>query len=43
MISWFCRKQTFVALSSTEVEYMAVNTASFEVIWLHNLLAGLFD
>jgi hypothetical protein len=32
MISWFSRKQTFVALSSAEAEYMADSTASCEVI-----------
>jgi hypothetical protein len=43
MISWFNRKQTSVALSSAEAEYMAASTASCEAIWLHKLLAGLFD
>jgi hypothetical protein len=43
MITWFNRKQTFVALSSTEAEYMAVSMASCESIWLHKLLTGLFD
>jgi hypothetical protein len=43
MISWFSRKQTFVALSSAEAEYMAASTASCEAIWLRKLLAGLFD
>jgi hypothetical protein len=43
MITWFNRKQTFVALSSTEAEYMAVSMASCEAIWLHKLLTGLFD
>jgi hypothetical protein len=43
MISWFNRKQTSVALSSTEAEYMAASTTSCEAIWLHKLLAGLFD
>jgi hypothetical protein len=43
MISWFSRKQTSMALSSTEAEYMAASTASCEAIWLCKLLAGLFD
>jgi hypothetical protein len=43
MISWFSRKQTSVALSSAEAEYMAASTASCEAIWLRKLLAGLFD
>jgi hypothetical protein len=42
MVSWFNRKQTSVALSSTEAEYMAASLASCEAIWLHKLLAGLF-
>jgi hypothetical protein len=32
-----------MALSSTEAEYMETSTASCEAIWLHKLLAGLFD
>jgi hypothetical protein len=43
MLSWFSRKQNFVAPSSTEVEYMATRTASCEAIWLCKLLVGLFD
>jgi hypothetical protein len=43
MITWFNRKQTSVALSSVEAEYMAVSMASCEAIWLHKLLTGLFD
>jgi hypothetical protein len=43
MISWFSRKQTSVALSSTKAKYTTANIASHEAIWLHKLLAGLFD
>jgi hypothetical protein len=43
MITWFNRKQTSVALSSVEAEYMAVSMASCEAIWLHKLLTCLFD
>jgi hypothetical protein len=42
VVSWFNRKQTFVALSSVEAEYMAANLASCEAIWICKLLAGLF-
>lgn len=42
MISWFSRKQTFVALSSVEVEYMVASLVSCEASWLRRLLAGLF-
>jgi hypothetical protein len=43
VITWFNRKQTFVALSSAEAEYMATSMASCEAIWLRKLLTGLFD
>ncbi|KAK8921022.1 hypothetical protein KSP39_PZI020059 [Platanthera zijinensis] len=36
-ISWSSRKQRTVALSSTEAEYMALNSAACEAIWLHRL------
>lgn len=43
MISLFSRKQTFVALSTIEVEYIATSVVSREVVWLRKLLVGLFD
>jgi hypothetical protein len=43
MISWFNRKQTSMALNSTEAKYMATGTMSCEAIWLCKLLAGLYD
>ena len=43
MITWFSRKQTYVALSLAEAEYMAVSMASCEAIWLHKVLTGLFN
>jgi hypothetical protein len=42
-ISCFIRKQTSVAFSSAEAEYMAVSMASCEAIWLCKLLTGSFD
>eukprot|EP00253_Pinus_taeda_P020217 PITA_20217 len=36
------RKQKFVALSSSEAEYMAASTSSCEAIWLRKLLVNLF-
>jgi hypothetical protein len=42
MVSWCSRKQTFVALSTTEAEYIAVCTTIREAVWLRKLLAGLF-
>jgi hypothetical protein len=42
VISWLSKKQTSVALSSAEAEYMATDLASWEAIWLHKLLTRLF-
>jgi hypothetical protein len=43
MITWFSRKQTSIALSSIEVEYMEKSMASCEASWLHEFIMGLFD
>jgi hypothetical protein len=43
MISWQSRKQSSIALSTMEAEYIAACFASCEAIWLQNLLTGLFD
>jgi hypothetical protein len=43
MISWFSRKQTFVALSTAEAEYIAASVANREAIWLRKILPRLFD
>lgn len=37
-ISWSSKKQTTVALSSTEAEYMAAAYAARHAVWLRNLL-----
>ena len=42
MISWISRKQNFVALSTTKVEYITASVASREAVWIRKLLAGLF-
>jgi hypothetical protein len=42
MVSWCSRKHNYVALSITEVEYIAVCMAVHEAVWLQKLLAGLF-
>jgi hypothetical protein len=43
MISWQSRKQSSIALSTAEAEYIDACSASCEVIWLRKLLTGLFD
>jgi hypothetical protein len=43
MISWLSRKQTSVALSTSEAKYIAASVASHEAMWLWKLLAGIFD
>jgi hypothetical protein len=43
MISWHNRKQSNIALSTAEAEYIVVCSANCEAIWLHKLLTGLFD
>jgi hypothetical protein len=43
MISWISKKQSCVALSMTEAEYVAACAASREAVWLQKLLTGLFD
>jgi hypothetical protein len=43
MISWLSRKQTSVALSMDEVEYIVACSSICEVVWLHNFIAGMFD
>jgi len=43
VISWLNRKQSSVALSTAEAEYMAACLASGEAVWLHKMISGLFD
>ena len=43
VISWFSRKQSCVALSTVEAEYVATCSASCEAVWLRKLLFDLFD
>jgi hypothetical protein len=42
MVLWSSIKQSCVALSTTEVEYVAASTGSREAVWLQKLLSGLF-
>jgi hypothetical protein len=43
MISWANRKHKFVALSTTEAEYIALCEACTEAVWLRKLISILFD
>ena len=43
MISWFSRKQSRIALSTAEAEYVVACSASCEAVWLRELLSELFD
>jgi hypothetical protein len=43
MTPWKSRKQSSIALSTAEADYIAACSASCEAIWLRKLLAGLFD
>jgi hypothetical protein len=43
MISWQSRKQSSIALSIAEVEYIVACSTSCEAIWLRKLLTGVFD
>ena len=42
-VSWSSKRQSVVALSSTEAEYMAVTQATKEAIWIRSLLKDLGD
>ena len=41
-VSWCCRKQDIIALSSTEAEYIALSETCKEIIWLKRLV-NIFD
>ena len=43
VISWFSKKQSCVAPSTTEAEYVGSYSASCEEVWLRKLLYYLFD
>ena len=40
-VSWISKLQQVVALSTTEVEYVATTEASKEMIWFHRLMEEL--
>lgn len=41
-ISWNCKKQTTVALSSVEAEYMALSDATRDTLYVRNVLTEFF-
>ena len=43
MISWFSRKQSCVAPSTIEAEYVVDCSASCEAVWLRKILSDIFD
>ena len=43
MISWFSRKQSCVALSTTKLKYVVACSASCEAVWMRKILSNLFD
>jgi hypothetical protein len=43
MTSWQSRKQSSIALSTIEAEYIAACSASCEAIWIQKLLTSLFN
>jgi len=40
-VTWYCKKQPVVALSSTEAEYYALSEAVKEALWLRQLLGEI--
>ena len=43
VISWFSRKQSYVALSIAEAEYVVACSASCEAVWLRKKISNLFE
>ncbi|GKE11208.1 putative ribonuclease H-like domain-containing protein, partial [Tanacetum coccineum] len=43
LISWQCKKQTVVANSTTEVEYVAASSCCGQVLWIQNQLLDYRD
>jgi hypothetical protein len=43
MVFWCSRKQSSVALSTTEAEYIALSVAVCEAVWLRKILTDVLD
>jgi hypothetical protein len=43
MVSWCSRKQSYVALSTAEAEYIALSVEVCEAVWLRKIMIDLFD
>jgi hypothetical protein len=43
MVSWCSRKHTSVVESIAKEEYIALSMSVCEVVWLHKILAYLFE
>jgi len=43
MVTWISKKQSIAALSSIEVEYIAITSASAQALWLRKILEELFE
>ena len=41
--SWMSRKQSCVALSTAEAEYMALSSTTQEAVWLNRLITELYS
>ena len=39
IVSWSCKKQPIITLSSTEAEYVALTHSSKDILWIHKLLS----
>ena len=39
MISWFCKKQNSISLSTAEAEYVAAGSACTQLMWMKQMLA----
>ena len=42
-VSWSLQKQSIVALSSCEAEYIAATTATCLAVWMNRLISELMD